>query len=348
MSDTEAPNPYEGAADIDQAADILASQMEAAEAPNPDEEKKPKDQPPPEEADADDDAEPEATDSEDDEEADDAESDEEQPDAEDEDADEGDEEPAEPTFTVTVQGETKEVSLDELRSGYMMHEDYSRKSRALADDRKAFSEQREHLTQATQAQLQEVGFLANQLMQEVIGSEQDPELQNLRSVDPGEYSARLAEINRKKELLSRAYNAHQQQQQTNNQFSEEQMREHLTREQDLLLTKLPGWTDPKVAQAEKGQLAKYLESEGFQEAEIKGLSDHRAVVMARKAMLFDQLQEKKQQVKKKVKRPVPNVRKARAESTSVVEQQRKQAKGRLRKLGTVDAAAEFLLAGIEE
>lgn len=44
-------------------------------------------------------------------------------------------------FTVKVNGVDQEVTLDELRNGYMMHADYTRKSQALAEERRRLEAQ---------------------------------------------------------------------------------------------------------------------------------------------------------------------------------------------------------------
>lgn len=61
----------------------------------------------------------------------------------DEDSEDGEEEPAEEQlppepekYKVKVNGVEREVTLDELRNGYMMHSDYSRKTQALADEKR--------------------------------------------------------------------------------------------------------------------------------------------------------------------------------------------------------------------
>lgn len=46
--------------------------------------------------------------------------------------------PAPELYTVTVGGQEMEVSLEELLYGYMRNEDYTRKTQALADERRAF------------------------------------------------------------------------------------------------------------------------------------------------------------------------------------------------------------------
>lgn len=347
---TESPQPssYEGAADLNDAADILAREMEAElpdeddDSPNPDRggNDRDEDDAASPEADPDEDGDDEDTDPDDDgEDADDTE----QPDAE-EDPDEDEEDPDNQLISVTVQGETKKVTLDELRAGYMMHEDYSRKSREVAQQRRELYEQRAQVQQATQAQLQEIGFLANELMTQVIGQEQAL-TDELRHSDPAEYAALDAEIRRKREMLSRAFQAHQQAQQSGNQFQGEMLQRHLAEQRDLLLSKVPEWSNPERATKERAQLAEYLISQGFHPQEVKTMADHRAVVLGLKAMQFDKLQQDRTQAKKKVKRPVPKLRKSRANSDNVSDQRRKKAKRRLAAEGSLDSAVEYLLAG---
>jgi hypothetical protein len=51
------------------------------------------------------------------------------------------EEPPEQKYTVKVNGVEQEVTLNELLNGYMMHSDYSRKTKELAEQRRQFQEQ---------------------------------------------------------------------------------------------------------------------------------------------------------------------------------------------------------------
>ena len=43
-----------------------------------------------------------------------------------------------PVYTVKIDGDEHEVTLDELRNGYQRHADYTRKSQTLAEQRKAY------------------------------------------------------------------------------------------------------------------------------------------------------------------------------------------------------------------
>jgi hypothetical protein len=67
----------------------------------------------------------------------------------------------------------------------------------------------------------------------------------------------------------------------------------LRAENEALLAKLPQWRNPEQAQKEKQSLARYLMDAGFQEGEVSALMDHRALLVTRKAWLYDQLQASK-------------------------------------------------------
>src|SRR5581483_1293671 len=58
--------------------------------------------------------------------------------------------------------------------------------------------------------------------------------------------------------------------------------EHLGRELDF-------WNDATKRTAFRNDLRKFLGSSGFGDQEVEGLADPRAIMVARKAMLYDQL-----------------------------------------------------------
>lgn len=90
---------------------------------------------------------------------------------------------------------------------------------------------------------------------------------------------------------------------TRQQVAERQQvftQELLAREKQSLLEAIPDWRDTAKATAERSEIKAALQKAGFTEAEISGLSDHRSVVIARKAMLYDQLMSKKPEVQKRV------------------------------------------------
>jgi hypothetical protein len=113
-------------------------------------------------------------------------------------------------------------------------------------------------------------------------------------------------------------------------------------ERGKLLEALPEWKDPKMAAKEKAELMQYATVNlGFTEDQVGQISDHRAILALRKAMLYDRGQQRaatrKPVVDKKtvVAKPGPaNKRKPMTELT--------KAKIRLAKTGSKrDAATVF-------
>jgi hypothetical protein len=67
----------------------------------------------------------------------------------------------------------------------------------------------------------------------------------------------------------------------------------LRAEEQALLAKLPQWRNSEQAAREKSALVQYLADNGFNQDEIAGIMDHRALLVTRKAWLYDQLQAQK-------------------------------------------------------
>lgn len=57
---------------------------------------------------------------------------------------------------------------------------------------------------------------------------------------------------------------------------------------------------PRGPEGRKGKLTQYLRVQGFADEDIAGAADHRLIMMARKAMMFDNLATKADVSKKKV------------------------------------------------
>jgi hypothetical protein len=75
----------------------------------------------------------------------------------------------------------------------------------------------------------------------------------------------------------------------------------LRAEEQALLAKLPQWRNSEQATKEKAALIQYLADNGFQQNEIAGIMDHRALLVTRKAWLYDQLQAQKSEKVKQLR-----------------------------------------------
>lgn len=108
------------------------------------------------------------------------------------------------------------------------------------------------------------------------------------------------------------------------------VQQRLAAEQSALLAKLPEWRNSEVKAKEQQAIAQNLASNGFNEAEISQLSDHRMLLIARKAYLYDQLQANKAQKVQQVRAAPPVVKpgaqedKSKAESRDFLKEVRAQ------------------------
>lgn len=300
MSTETNANPFEGASDVGSAAEALMSRLESKRSKPGAEQDDAQNEPESEQESTDDtgtDATAEAETAEiEEEEAE--ESEEEEP---------GQKAEADPKFKVRIGDEDKELPLSELKRGYMMQADYTRKTQEVAEHRKQFIAKATEYEQGLQQRVGEIGFLAQTLMQQLTETQQTTNWQQLRAENPAEYAARQHDLQAKQQLLQRSFNAYQQAQNAQKELGAQKSQQHLAEQAELLVTKVPEWLDPAVAKKEKAQLAKHLADSGFSPEEITALSDHRLIVLARKAMLADQMAGVRAEAKAKAEKIVPKL-----------------------------------------
>ncbi len=129
------------------------------------------------------------------------------------------EEQPKPRYKVKASGEEVEVELDELIKGYQQGTDYTKKSQALAEQRKAIEAERSHLEyvkQERQAYAQKLQALDSFLTQQ----HQGVDLEVLKETDPIGYAVAVAEQSQREKQLAVVRNEQQriaQQQQAEQQ-----------------------------------------------------------------------------------------------------------------------------------
>lgn len=134
------------------------------------------------------------------------------------------------------------------------------------------------------------------------------------------------------------------------QESQRKLMTYRQEEFNKLIQKIPEFNDPAKVQAENKELMSYLSKPdiGYTEQELLNIYDHRAIVIARKAMLYDKMiAAKNSAVTKKV--PPSNVRQLRpgVKPPQGAKEEADTAKARalrdnLRKTGSTQAAADYL------
>ena len=208
---------------------------------------------------------------------------------------EEEEEPEEELHEVKFDGQTHQVTLQDLKDSFSKGQNYTRKSQALADDRGKLDDAKAEASKRTEHAIQALEYAKQQQPQ--TPEQNDEYWANLRESDPVQYLVErdgLRDVQTKN--AERAYQLEQLQKQQDaergenlNQFIEEQKVE--------LLKLVPEWKDSKLANAEKKLVMEYGKSMGFTKQELDQAYDSRAVATMRKAALWDQLQTKKGGIK---------------------------------------------------
>jgi len=244
-----------------------------------------------------------------------------------------------PRYKAKVGGEEVEVELDELINGYQRSKDYTQKSQALAEQRKAIEAERQHLEQVKQerqAYAQKLKALDSFLSQQNKGED----LEVLKETDPIGYAVKVAEQSQREKQLAVVRAEQQriaQQQQAEQQQS---LQNHLKAESEKLASVIPELATPK-GDAIRKEIREYAKSVGWSDQELASVYDHRAVLTLYKAMKFEQLQKGKPETLKKVQQ-APKMLKPGTSTPNAKSSQEKQAMQRLRQTGKVrDAAAAF-------
>ena len=216
-------------------------------------------------------------------------------DAEQSELDEDAEEQEQPqVFSVKVDGKEVEVTLDELQKGYSRTQDYTRKTQQIAEARK----QTEAELQAVRAEREQYAQLLSALESQVQQVAQpNIDWDRLYQEDPIEW-VRQREVMRDNQEKAAAIQSEKQRLSQLSQQEQAQFMQHkLQHEQEALLAAIPDWKDAKKAQAEKALLVEFGQKIGFTPDELKGVVDHRAVLMLRKAALYDQMMSKRGNIK---------------------------------------------------
>jgi hypothetical protein len=246
-------------------------------------------------------------------------------------------------YTIKVDGEELEVGIDELKNGYQRQADYTRKSQALAEQRKeteAIQSERQRLEQERQMYANGLQMLQEQQNSKLQEFE-STNWEELKSEDPYQYMLKKDEY---RDAQEKVHNVQQQQVLIQQERAEEanKARTHFVQQEyNRLVEALPEWSDEKSTV--KKDVQEYAKSVGFLPEEINQLADHRSVLIIKKAMEYDKLTTKVAPKKKAVK-TVPKVQKSgRGNSKEdVATEAIKKKRTRLQKSGKQqDAASVF-------
>lgn len=248
---------------------------------------------------------------------------------------------------VKINGEEGKVKLADLKKSYQITEAAEKR----LEESKAKIKADNQLMADRRAQLESQYSIAASLIdhaEKMLDKDAGAiDWNRLREQDPAEWSAKKAEIAERRSQIQDMKNAavaqYQSTQQQGLKEQEEQYKAYLQEQQTMLISRIPEWKDAKAAENDKQAVAKYLMDQGFTKDDVSNASDHRMIVIARKAMLFDKGQNKAEVIQKKVA-AIPKVLKPGAvKSTDQVKRESlERARAQAQRTGSVDDALALL------
>lgn len=176
------------------------------------------------------------------------------------------------------------LSEEERKAGELRQADYTRKTQELAEQRKAVEAERQRIGQERAQYAQQLQGVMFALQQE-----KPPNWDELLATDPTAY----LQERHKWEQKAQAFQQAQQQLAYVNHVQQQEQQQHLaafvSQQGQQMLDAVPEWKDEAKREAEHKNIRSALQKAGFRDEELNQIYDHRMLVVARKAMLYDDM-----------------------------------------------------------
>lgn len=242
----------------------------------------------------------------------------------------------EPSYEVKVNGQTLNVTLDELLQGYQREADYTRGKQDLSLEKSRLDQTLQQSQTEINQKLAKLNDLNNSAQSQLQAEYANIDFERLYEDDPVEASKLEHKMRKRAENLQRIqYETHQAQ--------NVELQKFIQGEQSKVLSLVPEFNDPGKASKLKSDMKSYLTNVGYNNQEINTIYDSRQVLLIRDAVAYDKIRRANPKVKKKVLN-APKVMKSGTTKTNAeqVARLRNEKLNRLKKTGKVaDAAKVF-------
>jgi len=243
-------------------------------------------------------------------------------------------------FRVKAAGEEHEVTLDELIKSYQLGTDYTKKSQAVAEERKAVEAERQAVQEAKALRDQYAQRL--EMMEQMLKPQDESEnLAYLKETDPIGYSVKVAEMVERDKQFN-AVRAERERIAQQQQYEQQQnLQRHIAEESQKLMAAVPEFADPAKGDSLRKNIREFGKSLGFSDQELAGVYDSRAVLTLYKAMQYDKLVASKPEVNKKVSSAPKVIKPGVSQPRDSSAEEMKKLKARVRSSGKVSDAASI-------
>ena len=251
------------------------------------------------------------------------------------------EEQEQPTYLVKAAGEEREVTLDELIKSYQLGTDYTKKSQAVAEERKVVEAER-HAVQEAKAMRDQYAQRLD-IIESMLNQPQEAEnLDYLKETDPIGYAVKVAEMSQKEKQLAQVRAERERISHQQEYDRQQQMRQMVAFESEKLVAVLPEFADPDKGEVIRKDIRTYGKQMGFSDDELANVFDSRAVMTLYKAMQYDKLQSAKPGITKKVSEAPKAIKPGVSKPRDSNSEETRKLKARARASGSIrDAASVF-------
>ena len=255
-------------------------------------------------------------------------------------------EPAVPQ--VLFEHDGRPVTLEEAQRGFMLQADYTRKTQAVAEERKRIQAEEQRLSNERQHYTKALETLKTSLTQQQSAGMSDAEMEVLRQQDPmawmqqkelmRENESRLAKLEQEQDRVARE----------EAEARQSQLTRYIQEQQEQLAVVMPEWKDEKVANERRSAMRDYLKDYGFSDQEMSQIYDHRLLIILNDALRGKMAADPAALEKKRVTNKTPSMPKtARQPAAAPADARVRQLAKKFEQSGSIEDAVDFQLARAE-
>jgi hypothetical protein len=253
----------------------------------------------------------------------------------------------EPKYRVRVNGEEMEVTLNELREGFQLKSDYTRKAQELASSRQEIDQRAQAIEQERQRYSQILDAMKERY-ESLIPAE--PDWESLAKNDPVQYTRQRAAWDSLQKQLGQVEQERYRVRQEQTGQQQQQYAAYLQQQREAMLAKRKELADPEKWQEFFSTHNNYAINElGFSPQEVQTFTDHRVFLLLEKARKYDALHNPELKSGKPAAAAKPSIptlapgSKTRETAGSATS---RKAKERLSRSGSTQDAASAILGGL--
>lgn len=209
-----------------------------------------------------------------------------------------DEEVEQPTlYTVKVNGEDVQVTLEEALKGYSRQKDYTQKTQEVSAKAKQYEAEQASLHSERQQYADGLRQM-EQALTELTPAE--PDWPKIQDENPTDFPIIWAQWQQHKERLVALRQERERADFNVSADKVNQFNKTVAAERERLYEVIPAWRDTVKRDTDMKELREYAKEVGYSDEDIAMVADHRAILLLRKSMLLDRQEKAKPKIKKRI------------------------------------------------